>query len=102
LRGWAPGETVEEKLERLHAQIDQLHGIVRDLRTRIDARLRKHDQVLEAMGADIQRGLQELPDLHAETKRRETETDPRALPVVGYGIVLSGIPEEIASLPTPI
>jgi hypothetical protein len=98
-RGWVPGESVEEKLDRLRREIEQLHGLLNDLRARTEERLAAHDQAIAKVGTDLEAGLESLRALHEETHQRATETDARALPVVGVGIVLSGIPQEIAALP---
>jgi hypothetical protein len=55
------------------------------------------------VGVELKRTLEEktaeLRLLVEEKERESAQIDARALPVVGFGILLSGIPEELASIP---
>lgn len=66
----------------------------------VGADLAKHrretEKVLEEMTRKHQAGLQELRSLIRQMEASEARVDGRALPVIGWGILLSGIPEPLA------
>ena len=55
-------------------------------------------QVVAELKRTLEQKTAELRLLVEEKERESAQIDARALPVVGFGILLSGIPEELASI----
>jgi hypothetical protein len=98
-RGWTPSSSVTARVEALRQYIidvdDRLSRVAGQLRKDISdgqAAIAKLDRALEAEAAELRRLLD-------ERDRESARIDARGLPVIGFGVVLSGVPEVAASLP---
>jgi hypothetical protein len=95
----SPTGSTASKIEQLNKDMDELRrGLAEDL-ARTSARLGSHDTELADLAQHLEIGLAVVQDRQAEVERRSTETDARALPLVGVGVVLSSAPEILAWLP---
>jgi len=96
---WDPSAPVDERIEALHQQITKvdgrLDGVLHELRQEVADRKRVVAELQQNLGAQNA----ELRGLLEEDKRRSALTDARGLPVVAFGILLSGVPDELASIP---
>ncbi len=98
-RAWHPDAPVDERIEALRQHITEVEGRVNE----VTRKVREETASREQVAADLKRTLKEktveLRRLGEEKERESAQIDARALPVVGFGILLSGIPDEIASIP---
>jgi hypothetical protein len=98
--GWNTGATTEEKVEHLRKQIAQLDRRTTEQHAALVESVRQVSVRLDMFAERVAGEAEELRVKLAEADRRKAETDARALPLVGLGVILSGIPQEIAALPT--
>jgi hypothetical protein len=98
-RAWHPTDPVDERIEALRQHIIEVEGRLNE----VTRKLREETASREQLGAEFTRALQEttaeLRRLGEEKERESAQIDARGLPVVGFGILLSGIPEKLASIP---
>jgi fatty acid desaturase len=79
--------------------VEELHQLFADDRARTAERLGSHDKELAVLAQRLDAGLADVKARQDESERRATQTDARALPVVGVGVVLSSVPGILAWLP---
>lgn len=98
-RQWIPDAPVDERIESLHRQITQVEDRLNDV---VD-RLQQETSGRETAIADIDRTLKaetaELRRLLVQKDHEMARIDGRGLPLVGVGILLTGVPEFLASFP---
>jgi hypothetical protein len=98
-RVWTPAAPVDDRIEALRQHITEvegrLSGIAQELRREVSDRavaVANIDQALKAQAAELT-GLLDKKDQHTAA------IDARGLPVIGFGILLSGVPEALSSIP---
>jgi hypothetical protein len=100
-RVWSPSESAEVRIEMLRALVSEVEGKLRSVSRQVS---QLADQQRTAL-ADVEHKLRnELAQLRRVTVRKEAEAtriNARALPVIGVGIFLSGVPEDLAKWPLP-
>ncbi len=98
-RAWHPDEPVDERIDALRQHITEVEGRLNE----VIRKLREETASREQLGAELTRTLQEktveLRRLGEEKERESAQIDARGLPVVGFGILLSGVPEKLATVP---
>lgn len=99
VRSWPDDESVEEKLERLHEWLILVEGETRrvavDLRDHKDDTTKRIAELKRTHDADV--GT--LRSMIEAMEKDDARINGRALPVIGLGIFLSGIPEWLAAVP---
>lgn len=98
-RVWSPDASTETKVEQLHKDLEDLYRLRGDDQARTAERLGSHDKELADLAQRLESRLADVQERQEEAERRATETDARALPVVGVGVVLSSVPGVLAWLP---
>lgn len=98
-RAWQPGASVDERIEALRQHITEVEGRLNE----VTRTLREETESRERAVAELKRTLEEeTVELRRLLEKRERESariDARGLPVVGFGILLSGVPDKLASIP---
>ncbi len=98
-RAWHPTAPVDERIEALRRHITEVEGRLND----VIGQLREETASRERVVAELERTMKaetaELRLLLDEQERQTALIDARGLPVVGFGILLSGVPDELASIP---
>lgn len=98
-RAWHPGAPVDERIEALRQHITEVEGQLNE----VTRNLREETASRERLAVELKRTLEEktteLSRLDEEKERESAQIDARGLPVIGFGILLSGIPDELASIP---
>lgn len=96
--GWAVGSN-EAQIVQLQKRVDQLHTQM----TTVQAQLMNDRQEWERRHQELELALQsetaKLHDLHHKGKSQTDELDAAGLPLIAFGILLSGIPDWIARIP---
>lgn len=102
VRNWADGEGVDQRVERLRLYVEGLFSALESMEVRLGHRLTEHDSEFVAVRRLITEGLDEVSTRLDESERRAAAIDARALPVVGFGVVLTALPDELSALPGPV
>ncbi len=98
VRAWHPNAPVDERIEALHQYITELEGRLNEVTHKLREETASREQVVTDLNRTLEEKTTELRRLVEEKERESAQIDARALPVVSFGILLSGIPEELASL----
>lgn len=98
-RAWGTNGSTESKVEQLHKEVEELQRLQADHQVRTAQRLASHDKELTELSQRLDGGLTDVQERQDKAERRAIETDARALPMVGVGVVLSSIPGVLAWLP---
>lgn len=83
-------DLVEQWLDRLDNEVDQIGA---DLGTETGQRKAEDMRLADELPSEIARLEREIE----ERDRESVQINARALPVVGFGIALSGVPENLAA-----
>ncbi|MEV5831541.1 hypothetical protein AB0L25_38865 [Spirillospora sp. NPDC052242] len=95
-RSWADDTSVEERLNMLRQWITDVEHNIGRLKSDLAKHRRATDKALEELKTKHEAGLNELRSLIEQMEASDARIDGRALPVIGWGIVLSGVPELLA------
>ncbi|MEV0382869.1 hypothetical protein [Nonomuraea sp. NPDC050643] len=95
-RSWKPGDPVDDRIEALRAHISVLEGHLNQTARAVDEEKSAREAAISELGNELRVGLDELHKLLEQKDRQLARVDARALPLIGFGIVLSGVPEELA------
>ncbi len=96
-KDWEPDAGDSRKIEVLHRQVDLLTNQVDQLVAEIDQQSRDLRTDLDKAAQSLQSAHDELARRFDATEKRTVQVDARGLWPVGFGIVLTGIPSELAS-----
>lgn len=88
---WSDEEPVERKVDRLRSQIEQVRQQVRALGAEVQGEQKALRRDLEQLQSVLSEELRTLRDLLQEQADEAQRIDARALPVIGLGVVLSGL-----------
>ena len=94
-----PPPTVPEQVLQLQASIAEINELLTRTREEMDANRSGIERALAEAGEDLQQRLATLVQRVDDADHMAVETDARALPVVGVGVILSGLSPELARLP---
>lgn len=99
---WSPGASLEVRLEQLRQHLlaveHRLGEAQQQLRREVADRATAVAQVLQSLTTEVNALRGHL--VHQE--RQATDFTADGLPVLGVGVLLSGVPEDLARLPTPL
>lgn len=98
-RAWPAGETVEQRIERLRIWVALAEETAREVGDKLQAHAVESEQALATLTRTHEADVQELRELIEAQGHTAARIDGRALPVIGWGILLSGIPEALAGIP---
>jgi hypothetical protein len=91
------GAPVDEQLRLLWDEVDRLGGLIR----KVDEGSKGRDEAAAAMigrESDARRRLRaELAARHERDERQSARVNARGLPLIGLGIVMTGIPDGLAT-----
>lgn len=91
--------TLDGRVGLLETKVDRLDGALADLSRTVGANAAEHRQEFSRVWTDLGGEVGKLRQRLDLSERTTLEVDGRALPLVGLGILLSGVPEYIASWP---
>jgi hypothetical protein len=98
-RAWHPDAPVDERIEALRQHITEIEGRLNEVTRKLRDETASRERVVAELKRTLEEKTAELHRLGEEKERESAQIDARALPAVGFGILLSGIPEELASIP---
>jgi uncharacterized membrane protein YccC len=93
---WSSADTIEEQIERLRVRINELDAILASARNEVDQHRNAFSVELAKLRAELVAELRTLRQRMDRSEAATTESDSRALPVIGFGILLSGMSNEIS------
>jgi len=94
-RAWHPTAPVDERIDALHQHITEVEGLLNEVSQQLSQETSKRERALAELEAGLRAETAELRRLLEEREHRAARIDARGLPVV----VLSGIPDQLASIP---
>ena len=98
-RAWQPDAPVNERIEALRQHIIEIEGWLNEVTRKLTEETASREQVVAELRQTLEEKTAELRRLIEDKERESAQIDARALPAVGFGILLNGIPEELASIP---
>jgi hypothetical protein len=91
--------SLDERVAYLASELERIDTDLRSLRTDVDAKDAAQQAALHALKDDLGRRYAEIDRRIDEAKTEETKINASALPLIGFGIVLSSGAADIARLP---
>lgn len=96
-RAWLPHTNVDQRIEILHEQVDFLVERVDDVRRQVDRARDDLQKSIKEAEARVAKQVRDLAsDVHGE-RSQSSRVDARGLGPIALGIVLTGLPDELAS-----
>jgi hypothetical protein len=93
---WLPRAGPSLKIEILHTQVDLLKYRINELSTRVDQAERNLKAEINEAEDRIARQVRQLElDIHGE-RTQGSQVDARGFGPIAFGIILAGIPDELA------
>ncbi|BCW66747.1 hypothetical protein NicSoilB4_15100 [Arthrobacter sp. NicSoilB4] len=96
---WGPDSPLEHRINILLGRVEGLKAALKEAKGELSGRLDVHSQKI----ADLRRAIDEAQlSLHNRidiNEEKAARIDAYGLPVIGLGIFLSGVPQELASVP---
>ena len=94
---WVPDETVDAKIERLRNRLDQTDALLAQTRVEANNDKQAAAQTLASARDALQKQHDQLTARVTANQQAVLATDRRALPVVGIGVLLSGLAPDLGT-----
>jgi predicted RNase H-like nuclease (RuvC/YqgF family) len=94
---WRPTAPINERIETLRTHITEVEGHLNEVAHKLRQETSSRDEAIAELDRTLKAETAELRRLLEEKDREMARIDARGLPLIGYGIVLSGVPEFLAS-----
>jgi hypothetical protein len=91
-RVWQPSASVDERIEALRKHITEVDGRLNDVARKLGEETTDRQRVFGELHRTLEEKTAELRRMLEEKERESARVDARGLPVVGLGILLSGVP----------
>ena len=99
--GWDEQASLEARVMRLHELMDRAHEEIGKVRQEARDGIDELRRVVEQQAGELRAAHQAHQESHAAEQRLAARADARGLWPVGLGIVMTGIPDELAAF-TPL
>ena len=99
---WPAGSPADERIEALRKHLMEVEGRLNEVRRQLRDETRAREQSLTELERRIRVELGQLQQSIISRDQQSARIDARGLPVVAAGIVLSGLPEELAGFLYPL
>ncbi|MGR6923102.1 hypothetical protein ACU635_53360 [[Actinomadura] parvosata] len=96
---WRPDDPVDDRIEALRAYIVDVESRLNQAKQEIAQERSAREEAIAELTAIFQAKLEELHQLLKEKDQRTATINARAIPVIGAGIFLNGVPEALAQIP---
>lgn len=96
---WDPSAPVEEQIKALRQYITEIRKQLEGVTTRLGQETSDREQSTADLEAQLEARIRELRRLLDEREYQSARIDARGLPVIAFGIVLSGLPDRLAQIP---
>ena len=94
-----PNGPVEEQVRLLWDELDSVREDLSKLRSDTHTRDKEIERTVAALDQKIRQQHQDLLMLFRESEQQQTEFNARALPLIGFGIVLTAVADWLAQWP---
>jgi hypothetical protein len=94
--GWDPDASLESRVQRLHEQMVWVYAEIDRARQEArggDAELR---QIMDQHVGELRAAHQAHQEVHVATQRQAARVDARGVVLIGLGVIMTGIPDELA------
>jgi Zn-ribbon protein, possibly nucleic acid-binding len=98
-RVWDPNAPVDERIETLRSYISDVETRLSATINRVTEERAAREKAIEDLSRTLHAKVDELYQLLKEKEEQTAIIDGRGLPVIGVGILLTGIPEALAEIP---
>ncbi|GAA3604189.1 hypothetical protein GCM10022419_106010 [Nonomuraea rosea] len=98
-RVWSPNDPIDQRIEVLRAHIGDVEVRLNHAVDSIKQEQNAREVAIAELNRAFQQELGKLHELLEEKDRRLATVDARGLPVIGFGVLLSGVPEALADIP---
>jgi hypothetical protein len=98
-RVWTPSAPVDERIEALRQHIAEVEGRLNEITSKLNAEREARERAVAELKQTLKEETAALCRQLEERERDSARIDARGLPVIGLGVLLSGVPDELASLP---
>lgn len=99
---WSASSPADERIEALRKHLMEVEGRLNDVRRQLRDETRTREQSLAELERRIRLELGQLQQSIISRDQQSARIDARGLPVVAAGIVLSGLPDELAGFLYPL
>jgi hypothetical protein len=96
---WKPGATADERIELLHTYIESIDQAVRDLGNDFAADRADVTRRLDELRTRLSAQVTELRNVVNAGEAHKSRIDGRALPPIVVGLLLAGLPDDLAAVP---
>ncbi|MGP3916333.1 hypothetical protein [Nonomuraea sp. 10N515B] len=98
-RAWHPNAPVDERIEALRSHISDIEGRLNKTKEEVSRERSAREEVIATLTTEFRSKLDELHQLLKEKDHQAATINARAIPVIGAGIFLNGVPEALAEIP---
>lgn len=95
--GWDQRASLEARVSRLHEQMDRAYAEIEKARQEVRDGIAELRRVAEQHTGELRAAHRAHQESHAAEHRQAARADARGLWPVGLGIVMTGIPDELAA-----
>ena len=96
---WSEKATADEKLDTLHQQSEELRGRIDDLRTRHDRDRSSAQKEIREAESRLAAQIRQVRSEMSGERSQASHVDARGLLPVALGIIMTGLPDELAKVP---
>lgn len=98
-RGWNPNDPVDARIEALRQRITETESRLDELTKDVSRESAERKAAIADVERKLHAEIRKLNETLEKQERDATVLDARGLPSVAIGIVLSGVPEDLARIP---
>jgi hypothetical protein len=99
---WPAAAPADERIEALRKHVLEVEGRLNDVRRQLRDETRLREQSVADLERKVRVELEQLQQSIIIRDHQSATVDARGLPVVAAGIILSGLPEELANFLYPL
>jgi hypothetical protein len=96
---WPENASVDDRIEALRQHIADVEQQLNQVAQRLGEEASTRERAVAELQSALQHETAQLRRLLEEQERQSARIDARGLPVIAAGIFLSGVPDELASIP---
>jgi hypothetical protein len=99
---WPAGAPADERLEALRQHLIEVEGRLNEVRRQLRDETHAREQSVAELERRIRGELEQLQQSIISRDQQSARIDARGLPVIAAGIVLSGLPDDLAGFLYPL
>jgi hypothetical protein len=99
---WPASAPADERIEALRKHVIEVEGRLNEVKRQLREETHVREQSIAELERRIRADLEQLQQLIISRDQQSARIDARGLPVIAAGIVLSGIPDDLAGFLYPL